>query len=352
MKIQPENSAKQNISFQLFFWTALFVFGAVRNYAEHDQPDTREMLIYDFCHLIFQIAGANFIYSVLIKKYYDHKKYLLFIIYLLLFLYFISVTNRLFIIYAAEPFFVDYPRDTLLSIFTDLHYLLFHYTIPIITGAFIFISVMFMLRYGTEKQNHTLLRKEKAELELQALKSRLNPHFLFNTLNNIYALSLTDSEKTTASVGRLSDILDYILYKGQKKTVGVWEELNIVDNYTELEKLRYDERLTIKVDKQLTTPNTIPPLLYLSLVENAFKHGAGKISDEVLINILVKTEASGSVFKIENTCPEISKKNKEGIGLDNIKEQLKHYYGDHFTFRILQKHNKFTVELTTPAHHD
>ncbi len=352
VKIQPENSARQNIYFQLFFWTALFALGAVRNYAEHDQPEIREMLIYDFCHWIFQIAGANFIYGVLIRKYYDHKKYLLFIIYLLLFLYFISVANRLFIIYAAEPFFVDYPQDTVLSIFTDFRYLLFHYTIPVITAAFIFISVMFMLRYKNEKQTHALLRKEKAELELQALKSRLNPHFLFNTLNNIYALSLTDPEKTTASVGRLSDILDYILYKGQNKTVTVLEELNIVDNYIELEKLRYDERLTINVEKQLTTPNTIPPLLYLSLVENAFKHGAAKTRDEVLISISVRTEATGSVFIIENTCPKISEKNKEGIGLENIEEQLKHYYGDHFTFRILHERNKFTAELTTPAHHD
>jgi sensor histidine kinase YesM len=74
---------------------------------------------------------------------------------------------------------------------------------------------MFMLRYRNEKQNHEKLLKEKAELELRALKSRLNPHFLFNTLNNIYSLSLLDSEKTSESISRLSDILDYILYKGQ-----------------------------------------------------------------------------------------------------------------------------------------
>lgn len=74
-------------------------------------------------------------------------------------------------------FFVSYPQDTLVSIFTDLKYLLFHYTLPIITGAFIFISVMFMLRYRNEKQNHEKLMKEKTELELHALKSRLNPHF-------------------------------------------------------------------------------------------------------------------------------------------------------------------------------
>nr|WP_305050564.1 hypothetical protein [Elizabethkingia bruuniana] len=171
------NSVRQTVYFQIFFWIALFLLVTARNYGEHDNPDLQEMIIYDFCHWIFQIIGANFIYYILVRKYFDNKKYVAFSVYLLLSLYCISVINRLFIVYVAEPFFVSYPQDTLVSIFTDLKYLLFHYTLPIITGAFIFISVTFMLRYRNEKQNHEKLMKEKAELELHALKSRLNPHF-------------------------------------------------------------------------------------------------------------------------------------------------------------------------------
>ncbi|OPC06520.1 histidine kinase [Elizabethkingia ursingii] len=352
VKILSGKPVRQSLYFQVFFWVALFLFVTARNYGEHENPDFREMIIYDFCHWIFQIIGANFIYYILVRKYFDNRRYVEFSVYLLLSLYGISVINRLFIIYVAEPFFVSYPQDTLLSIFTDLKYLFFHYTLPIITGAFIFISVMFMLRYRNEKQNHEKLLKEKAELELQALKSRLNPHFLFNTLNNIYSLSLLDPEKTSESISRLSDILDYILYKGQDKMAAVSDELTIVNNYIELEKLRYDERLQLNLHTQLDSPNVIPPLIYLSLVENAFKHGAGKMSGGAEIYIDIKTTPEQSVLRVENTCPPNIENNAGGIGLDNMKEQLKLYYKNNFTFSILHNQNRFIVELITPAFHD
>ena len=352
VKILSGKPVRQSLYFQVFFWVALFLLVTARNYGEHENPDFREMIIYDFCHWIFQIIGANFIYYFLVRKYFDNRRYTEFSVYLLLSLYGISVINRLFIIYIAEPFFVSYPQDTLLSIFTDLKYLFFHYTLPIITGAFIFISVMFMLRYRNEKQNHEKLLKEKAELELQALKSRLNPHFLFNTLNNIYSLSLLDPGKTSESISRLSDILDYILYKGQDKMVVVSDELTIVNNYIELEKLRYDERLQLNLYTQLDSPNVIPPLIYLSLVENAFKHGAGKMSERAEIYIDIKTTPEQSVLRVENTCPPNIESTVGGIGLDNMKEQLKLYYKNNFTFSILHKQNRFIVELITPAFHD
>lgn len=120
------------------------------------------------------------------------------------------------------------------------------------------------------------------------IKIPVESPFLFNTLNNIYSLSLLDSEKTSESISRLSDILDYILYKGQGRMVTVSDELIIVNHYIELEKLRYDERLKLNLQTQLNSPNIIPPLIYLSLVENAFKHGAGKMTDGAEINIDIK----------------------------------------------------------------
>lgn len=134
--------------------------------------------------------------------------------------------------------------------------------------------------------------------------------------------------------------------------VTVSDELTIVNHYIELEKLRYDERLKLNLQTQLNSPNIIPPLIYLSLVENAFKHGAGKMTDGTEINIDIKTTPEESVLRIENTCPESMESNNKGIGLDNIKEQLKLYYNNNFTFSILHKQNKFMVELITPAFHD
>ncbi|WP_228412765.1 sensor histidine kinase [Chryseobacterium sp. G0162] len=343
----------QNIYFQLFFWIALFLFGIARAYDDYNGEMFKQLVIYNFCHWIFQILAANFIYYILIRHFFDRKKYIEFTFCLILSLYFISVANRIFIVDIAEPFFTNEPKDSLSSIFTDIRYLLFHYTFPIISGAFIFISIMFFMRYKDEKENTIQLEKEKTELELKSLKSQLNPHFLFNTLNNIYSLSISNSDKTSQSISQLSDILDYLLYKGQKKWVSVADELNIIDNYIALESLRYaDERLKITKKIALTSVNFIPPLLYLTLVENAFKHGAGKSSEQTEIKIELETNTQHSVFRIENTYDGISDSNEKGIGIQNIKQQLELHYQKHFTFRISRENNIFNVEIITPSRYD
>ncbi|WP_246008684.1 sensor histidine kinase [Chryseobacterium lactis] len=353
MKIKADISFRQNFYFQLFFWIALFLFGTARTYGEYEGGLYKESVIYNFCHWIFQIIGANFIYYILIRHFFDRKKYLEFSLYLLLSLYFISVINRIFIVYVAEPFFMNEVKDSFFSIFTDIRYLLFHYTFPLISGAFIFISILFIIRYKDEKENTIRLQKEKSDLELKSLKAQLHPHFLFNTLNNIYSLSLTNSDKTSQSISQLSDILDYSLYKGQKKWVSVSEELSIIDDYIALESLRYyDERLKINKKYELHSSNTIPPLLYLTLVENAFKHGAGKNSGLTEINIQVETNHRHSVFSIENTSTGDQDTHEQGIGLQNIKKQLHYHYQHDFSCQISQENNIFKVEITTPSQYD
>ncbi|PWN67718.1 sensor histidine kinase [Chryseobacterium oncorhynchi] len=353
MKTGTGTDFRQTLYFQLFFWVALFLFGIARSYGEYSDGILKELVIYNFCHWIFQIIGANFIYYILIRHFFDRKKYVEFSIALIASLYAISVINRVFIVYMAEPFFINETKDSLISIFTDIQYLLLHYTFPIISGAFIFISIMFFIRYKDEKENTIKLQKEKTELELKSLKSQLNPHFLFNTLNNIYSLSITNSEKTSQSISQLSDILDYILYKGQKKWVPIADELTIIDNYIALESLRYpDKRLKVTKLINIKTSGSIPPLLYLTLVENAFKHGAGKSSAQTEIKIAVETNNKKSIFKIENTFESNENSNERGIGLQNVKRQLQYHYQEHFIFNISQENNIFNVEIITPAHYD
>lgn len=277
------------------------------------------------------------------------KQYFLFAFSFVLSLYVISVLNRIFTIYIAEPFFINVPQDDLLSILTDLNYLFCYYMIPIISASFIFVSVMFMLDLRNEKQFSTELLRQKAELELKALKTQLKPHFLFNTLNNIYSLSIIDPEKTSESISRLSNILDYILYKGQIKLIKIDDEMKVINDYIELEKIRYDERLQLKIEEKIGSQNLVPPLLFLSLVENAFKHGAGNILGEIYIAISVETDLEKSTFRIENSF--IPKENIEdsGLGLKIIQEQLEIIYGDRASCIIQNENNLFSVEIIVPA---
>lgn len=343
---------KKELGYQIIFWVALFLFGVAKNYGEHDHLNFKALFYYDLCHWIFQIIGANFIYFVLIRKYFDSKRYTLFFIYLFVSLYILGVLNRIFIVYAAEPFFADYPKDSIADIFSDIKYLLFHYIFTIISGSFIFVSIMFILRYKNEKHSRLQIQKEKTELELKVLKSQLNPHFLFNTLNNIYSLAISNSAATAQSISRLSDILDYVLARGQEKMVSAAEELKIIKDYVELEKLRYDERLTVNQSENIEFPAFIPPLLYLSLVENAFKHGAEKTSGDIEINISLFTDRNFATFKVENHFYEKAADERIGIGLNNIKKQLELYYTDRHSLEIEKFGNRFSVKLTTPLHYD
>jgi len=349
IQMSSKNSFRQVLVFQLFLWTALFLIGEAQIYAEYKHPMFSRITPYDFCHLIFQIFGANFIYYILIKKMFYKKQYFLFAFSFVLSLYVISVLNRIFTIYIAEPFFINVPQDDLLSILTDLNYLFCYYMIPIISASFIFVSVMFMLDLRNEKQFSTELLRQKAELELKALKTQLKPHFLFNTLNNIYSLSIIDPEKTSESISRLSNILDYILYKGQIKLIKIDDEMKVINDYIELEKIRYDERLQLKIEEKIGSQNLVPPLLFLSLVENAFKHGAGNILGEIYIAISVETDLEKSTFRIENSF--IPKENIEdsGLGLKIIQEQLEIIYGDRASCIIQNENNLFSVEIIVPA---
>jgi len=344
----PYGKLKNEIIQQAVFWIALFVFGIFRNSGEPEQPDFSEIFYYDVCHWIFQIIGANWIYSVLIQKFFEVKKYFLCIVYFIGSIYILGVLNRLFIVYLAEPLFADYPQESVSDIFTDVRYLLFHYLLPIISGSFIFVSMKFMLRYRDEKQNALQLQKEKSELELKALKAQLNPHFLFNTLNNIYSLSVTGSGAVSQSISQLSDILDYLLYHGQKERVSIAEELKIVKDYIALEMLRYDERLTIEMVERIEYSGLIPPLLYLSFVENAFKHGAEKTSGTVIIGISVETHEKEAVFIVDNPLLENDQNTSTGIGLENIRRQLDLYYPNQYSLEIKQADHRFSIELKTP----
>jgi len=198
-----------------------------------------------------------------------------------------------------------------------------------------------------EIQKRTLsLEKDKAENELKQLKEQLNPHFLFNTLNNIYALSLRNSPKTSDSIGRLSAILDYILYRGNAVAVPIHQEIELLKDYIELEKLRYNDRLILSFNTQITSTVMIAPLILISLVENAFKHGAASELGDPEIHINIKSVDHYFMFEIINTTgPQITNGKLEKIGLDNISRQLDLLYGSDHLLIVKKMENQFLVKL-------
>jgi hypothetical protein len=191
---------------------------------------------------------------------------------------------------------------------------------------------------------------EQQEAELNYLKAQVNPHFLFNTLNNLYGLSLESSNKVPYMILKLSDLLSYSLYESKVKVVSIEKELNLITDFISLEKERYNDRINVKIDiaDNLDLKRPIAPLLMLPLIENAFKHGVRNSSHAVFINIKLKQEDGWFNFIVENTLPEVDQVNKKspgGLGIKNLLRRLELLYpNDHF-FDAQKLHQSFVVDL-------
>jgi len=189
------------------------------------------------------------------------------------------------------------------------------------------------------------------EAELNLLKGQLHPHFLFNTLNNLYALTLTQSPRSPAVVIGLSEILRYMLYEANTETVSLKRDVEILESYIALEKIRYEERLDLNFSiNGVSEDQRIVPLLILPLVENAFKHGTSEKIGQAWINIDLNVKNNLLKFKIANSKaePETAKqKNSDhsSIGLANVVKRLGILYPSSHQLRILEEDEVFAVIL-------
>lgn len=210
-----------------------------------------------------------------------------------------------------------------------------------------------LLKYRYEQQHAAIqLLKEKTEAELAMLKSQINPHFLFNTLNNIYSLALKKSDLTADAIVKLSEMLDYLLYECNAEMVMLQKEIKLIQNYIYLQRIRYSQRLEIEFDTDNSIDPQIPPMVLLPFIENSFKHGAGKQSKKVWIKIKLSVEDNSVHFNIVNSKSE--QKNVEshsssgGIGLENVKKRLDLLYQNNYSLDILDRSDSFNIKLRIP----
>jgi len=198
----------------------------------------------------------------------------------------------------------------------------------------------------TEKQKIEI-EKEKLQSEVKYLKQQINPHFLFNSLNNIYSLALTKSDITTEAIIKLSTILRYMIYDSQKEKVPLQEELNLITNYIDLQKLRMNEKtiLNFKIEGD---PDSyyIEPLLLIPIIENCFEYGCDNIHDS-FIDIIINIKDSTFTLVTRNKIIKLAeiKSTSKGLGLNNLKRRLELLYNNNFEFSIQQKDNIFEVTL-------
>jgi len=310
--------------FAWFFLNLLFGYGELLN---------RLSMYYSLVILLITAGVTYWITGYLIPRYLLKGRYGLFLIYLL-FTIIVSldlelITVMLFLVYENTREIYSLLAGTYFIVFLSAGIKLTEY-------------------WFNEQQRRQAAMKEKVETELKLLKSQIHPHFLFNTLNNIYALALQKSDQAPDAIIKLSELLDYLIYHGENEKVPLAKEIELIDHYIELEKLRYGDRLKASFEKTGYPDNvTIAPVLLLPFVENAFKHGISQSRGKVWLKIHLEISNRSINFHIENSKPGISSKVSipGGIGLENLKRRLAILYENRHTLEIFDKEDIYSVQL-------
>jgi two-component system LytT family sensor kinase len=334
------NRALQHI----LFWVVHFVFyGTLYGSFEENYRQTFfEELLYLPVKIIFTYYTLYF----LLPRFLLHGAYLEFFLWFLLSSFIAGLAQR----YIAFTF--DYPVYYPQALNDPFLYF------PKIVKTFVGIYpvtltavAIKLLRYWyTNQKAQQILTQEKLQAELKFLKTQIHPHFLFNTLNNLYALTLKKSEKAPETVLKLSELINYMLYECRSDEVSLSQEIKFIRNYIDIEKMRYGDKLD--VDIRVTgavTDRKIAPLILLPFVENCFKHGAGEDLQQSWVKVTIDSHADHLIIKVENsksTDNGHSTNREEGIGIQNVKRRLDLLYHEKHELKIMNGAETFLVILS------
>ena len=212
------------------------------------------------------------------------------------------------------------------------------------------LGIKFYFKSRNDQKKLIALEKENLEQQLEYLKYQINPHFFMNTLNNIHALVDIDPEQAKDTILELSKMMRFVLYEGNKHDVPLSREFDFIRNYITLMRLRYTDKVSISVDLPAEVPDCrIPPLMLITFIENAFKHGISYQKDS-FIDINVSIDDAKLRFTCLNSKVKAEKPNEEkgGVGLANVRQRLKLLYDDNYTLNIQDGPDTYNVELVIP----
>ena len=294
--------------------------------------------------VVVNIIFFEYLWPFIIKK----RKYILFNIAIGLFLFWSIIILVSYGLYAWRQFGIALHIYTGLRKDETLSQAVAYHTQGGIMSLFVFGITRHIYNFIKLKQATQQLRIEKQQAELSYLKSQTNPHFLFNTLNNIYSLARDKSDLAPESILRLSKILRFMLYETGGQYIAIEQELKIIRDYIALEKLRYDESLRILFNYDIEDmKQVLPPLLLIPLVENAFKHGVSETRKDPFVEIQLSVNKGQMVYSVKNSTETSSGDLivKENIGLTNLRRQLELLYKD-YNLSVRQGESIFTATLT------
>jgi sensor histidine kinase YesM len=336
----------------IIFWFTYYTFLVVTEFVwvKYSMPENENTIILwnavraCMVTIIPQILFAYYISYVTLAKIVSEKRKILINIVEVLFLFLFTVVITQFLAHRIVGRYI-YGITEVSYLYQLAQYLNFVIYIGFVSGIMVMIKYV-KQRIATINKERELI-KEKLSTELKMLRNQLNPHFLFNTLNNIYALSRKQSNQTPDAIMKLSELLSFMLYESGKDFISIKKEVTFLQDYISLEKIRYNERLTVVFDKKIDNyDQPIAPLLLLPLVENAFKHGASQLRYDSFINIFLSVNEGILSFEICNNYDIAQHKAASTqIGLQNTQRQLELLYKEQ-SLQYFTAENMFNVRLS------
>jgi len=331
----------------VLFWAVYFLLNILRwgNYFDDYLYSLKTNIIGFPVHMILVYLNI----FVLMPRFVYKRKYFFYIFFLiasLLLMVFMKFNLTFYLV--SENIWPEGP--------SVIHNFTFSYAIDMMIGELyvttFVTAIKITMDWLEEQKRVAALEKMQSDTELLFLRSQISPHFFFNTLNNIYSLSIEKSEKTPRIILKLSELMRYLLYETKTKRQSLEKEIICIQNYLDLERIRYGELLKINMNiSGDILDKKIAPILLLSFVENAFKHGANKNIGNVTIDIDFKIVNNFLFFTISNPISEITKhklviNHSGGIGLNNVKKRLAlGYDSDEYDLKIDNEDKLFTVKL-------
>lgn len=340
---------KRKINTHLLFWTSLFfynwlVYGALNEAYEG-------FFYWSILNTCIMAIATYFAINILIEKYFltgRKKEFYFLLIFSLMGFAIVRRVLNYFLIF--KHFFIEKCK---MAIFYAPK--IFAEAFGIAMIAAMGIMFHFVNKWAEERANNQHLLNEKLAAQMELLKSQVQPHFIFNTLNNIYSLSFTNSNLASEMIYRLSGLLSYMLYDSKKEMILLEKEIEYINHFIKLQQLRFGNRLDISLNVYSGLEGAqIPPLLVLPFVENCFKHGIDNNLDKSWITIDFTTTSQKELkIKIENSicdsknCGQKDEENS-GIGIANVKNRLEIIYPNQHSLKIMQSENSYLVVLKIP----
>ena len=304
-----------------------------------------ENFLYEASLLPFKLILTYGVILWLFPSYLFAKKYGIFTLLTVCLIACSGVTHQLYTYYVVQPLF-DIQSTEGLWDWNRISKRTTYLTTPmIVAGAAVLLEF-----YYRQNESVKALNSQKLSAELKLLKAQLNPHFFFNTLNNLYSLAMKKSDETPGMILKLADLMRYTLDNSDRDKVSLEEELAFIRNYVAIEQQRFGAKAPVAWRVNVADHSLlIPPLTLITFVENAFKHGVSPSRQPVQVEIVLREEENSLVYTVSNPMPKVPNKSesKTPIGLSNLKQRMELIYGQNFSMTI-HSNGVFSASMRFP----